>query len=76
MKVQVRVIGNLPYMVKGLQKQYDDIPLPDGARLADLLRLLDIKRDLFALAEGKRLDAEALLYDGMEITLVSPSAGG
>jgi|GEM_PF-3267165 len=76
MYVQVRIIGNLPYMVKGLHRQYDDLPLPEGARLHDLLRLLDIKRELFAFADGKRLTADEILTAGMEITLISPAAGG
>ena len=76
MLVQVRIIGNLPYMVKGLQKQYDGLPLAEGARLTDLLELLNIKRELIAFSGGKRLAADEPLSDGMEITLISPSAGG
>jgi hypothetical protein len=76
MLVNVRIIGNLPYMVKGLQRQYDDLPLNEGARLTDLLMLLHIKRELLAFSDGKRLEADAILCGGMEITLISPSAGG
>lgn len=76
MNVQVRIIGNLPYLIKGLQKQYHDLPLPDEARLADLLRYLHIERELFAIADGKRIDMDAQLSDGMEISIISPSTGG
>jgi len=76
MLVHVRIIGNLPYLVKGLQRHYVDLPLAGGARLSDLLRLLNIERELLAFGDGKRLTADELLCDGMEITLISPSAGG
>ena len=76
MLVQVRIVGNLPHMVKGLQKQYVDLPFPDGARVSDLLNFLQIKRELFVFSDGKRLEINAPLSDGMEITIFSPAAGG
>ena len=63
-------------MVKGLQKQYNDLPLPEGARLADMLQHLNIDRELFAFSDGKRLEANTILDDGMEINIISPSTGG
>ena len=76
MLVQVRIIGNLPYMVRGLQRQYADLSLPYGARLTDLLNILHIERELFAFSDGKRLNMDSLLSDGMEITIFSPASGG
>jgi hypothetical protein len=40
------------------------------------LNLLGIERELLAFSEGQRLYADTALEDGMEITLISPSAGG
>ncbi|MCL1905936.1 MAG: hypothetical protein FWG06_02890 [Clostridiales bacterium] len=76
MLVNVRIIGNLPYMVKGLQRRYDDLPLEEGARLAELLFKIGIKHKLLAFADGKRIEECMPLTEGMEITLVSPAAGG
>ncbi|MCL1976426.1 MAG: hypothetical protein FWG61_09740 [Firmicutes bacterium] len=76
MLVKVRIVGNLPYMIKGLHKQYDALPLETNARLNDVFLKLHIKKELMAFADGKRLSADTLLYDGMDITIISPAMGG
>ena len=76
MLVKVRILGNLPYMVKGLQRQYDDLPLDEGARLDDLLSRLGVRRELLAFVDGQRLEADMPLSEGMNITLISPASGG
>ena len=73
MFVQVRILGNL---LKGLQRQYDDLPLEDDAKLIDLFNHLNIKKELLVVADRERLSMDAPLYDGMQITIISPSAGG
>ena len=76
MYIIVKIIGNLPFTVKGLQRQYDNLQLADGAKLSDLFESLALKQELLAISEGRRLLPDALLWDGMEITIVSPSVGG
>ena len=75
MRIQVRIVGNLPLVVKGLQRQYE-LELPAASTMADLLCKSNIKAKVFALNDGKRLEAGDELHDGMEITIISPAVGG
>jgi molybdopterin synthase catalytic subunit len=59
-----------------------DVPLTDGARVADLLEVIAASvpsvlstRGLVAI-NHTYVDAEALLHDGDEVALIPPVSGG
>jgi molybdopterin converting factor subunit 1 len=59
-----------------------DVPLPEGARVSDLLGALAPQLPLLSRARGMvalnqtYVDAEAALHDGDEVALIPPVSGG
>lgn len=77
MKVHVSLFANLrDYAPSGQGRS--ELPLADGASVADLLAALRVPAAVEAviLVNGRRADAAAPLHDGDEVTLFPPMEGG
>jgi molybdopterin converting factor small subunit len=76
-KVNVSLFANLrDYAPSGLGRS--ELPLADGATVADLLAALRVPETVQAviLVNGRRADAASPLHDGDDVTLFPPMEGG
>jgi len=79
MKVGVKLFGALPAIYGGSQHQRElEFDLPDGARVQDLIDLLNIHdlRHVVITRQGRILQAGDELKDGDFLTMFQPVYGG